>query len=242
MSSNGSRLSTPKKMKPMPIIQIYAFTSISDALKAVELGVDQVGFVAGKYGQVFGELSFAEGRELVRALPPTARGVALTMSTDMEEILRMAAAIEPAIVHISTDVNAVGLEAMAELRQRLPDTIGLMKAISVEDEGSIEVAKCFAEVSDILLLDTKVHGMPGVGATGHTHDWSISRRIVEAVDIPVILAGGLSAENVGAAMQAVGAWGVDSNTSTNRSGDAVQKDILRIAEFVKAVRLAAAEG
>ncbi len=94
----------------------------------------------------------------------------------------------------------------------------------------------YSAVSDLILLDTKVRGMPGVGATGRTHDWQVSRRIVEAVQIPVILAGGLGPENVAAAIRAVGPWGVDSNTRTNIAGDPAAKDMDRVRAFVRQVR------
>ncbi len=223
------------------IVQVYAFTHLKDALAAVEAGVDHIGVVAGRYGEVYGELDFVEARQISEALPPQARLVALTMSSDVEEILRMAEAVQPDIVHVSSDLEAVGLEAMAELRRRLPEDIGLMKAIPVIGEESIEISLRFAEVCDLLLLDTKVSGLPGVGATGQAHDWRISRRIVDAVPVPVILAGGLSPENVAEAIAVVRPWGVDSNTATNLPGDPVAKDLRRVAEFVKAARRAARE-
>lgn len=220
----------------MMIIQIYAFTRVEDALAAAEMGVDHIGFVAGRYGIVHGELDFDEARALCAALPRTVRKVALTMAEDVDEIARMAAAVGPDIVHISTEPEAVEVEAMRELRRRLPPEMGLMKAIPVDDERSIALAHRFAPVSDLLLLDTRVRGMPGVGATGRVHDWSISQRIVAEVDIPVILAGGLTPENVGKSIAAVQPWGVDSNTSTNIPGDPVSKDLARIEAFVTAVR------
>jgi phosphoribosylanthranilate isomerase len=157
------------------------------------------------------------------------------MATNTAEILRMAEAVNPDIVHISTDVEDVPEEQMAELRQALPTSIRLMKALPVVGEESLLLAKRFAPVSDLFLLDTKVTGMPGVGATGHVHDWSVSRRIVESVDIPVIMAGGLSADNVCDSIKAVHPWGVDSNTHTNLPGDPVKKDLDRIAAFIAAV-------
>jgi len=217
------------------IIQIYAFTDPETAVAAVDLGVNNIGFVAGRYGIVPGELSFSEAREIAASLPPRATSVAITMSEDIKEILRMASEVKPNIVHISTDVDRVDVEVMRELRSRLDMDIRLMKAIPVEDESSIVVSQQFAEVSDLLLLDTKREGFPGVGATGFTHDWDISRRIVESVAIPVILAGGLTADNVGAAIREINPWGVDSNTSTNIPGSQVEKDLKRIAAFISAV-------
>jgi phosphoribosylanthranilate isomerase len=200
------------------------------------MGVDHIGFIAGDYSQVHGELSFTAARRLAHSLPPQTVRVALTMATEVNEILRMADAVEPDIIHISTDLEDVGMDAMQKLRRTLPASMRLMKAIHVTGEESISAAQRFAPVSDLLLLDTKVGGMPGIGATGRLHDWNISQRIVESVPVPVILAGGLSAENVVAAIQAVQPWGVDSNTHTNLSGSPVEKDMGRIRDFVTAVR------
>ncbi|RJQ40177.1 MAG: phosphoribosylanthranilate isomerase [Anaerolineaceae bacterium] len=218
------------------IIQIYAFTDPGTALAAANLGVNHIGFVAGKYGVVPAELDFFEAREIAASLPPQTTAVALTMAEDINEILHMAAEVKPSIVHISSDLECVGIEAMRDLRSRLDKNIRLMKAIPVVDESSIVIAQQFAAVSDLLLLDTKKEGFPGVGATGFTHDWNISRRIVETVGIPVILAGGLTAKNVGAAIRAIHPWGVDSNTSTNKPGSNTDKDLDLIADFVNAIR------
>lgn len=220
------------------IIQIYAFTRVDQALAAVELGVDHIGFVAGDYGLVPGELSFTMARRMADALADKAVRVALTMATSVDEILRMAEIVAPDIVHISTDLETIDVAAMEALRSRLPASIRLMKAVHVQGEQSIRDALRFASVSDILLLDTKVMGMPGIGATGMVHDWGISRRIIEAVSIPVILAGGLTPENVAQAIASVRPWGVDSNTGTNLWGSNVEKDMNRIASFVSAARAA----
>ena len=218
------------------IIQIYAFTNPKEAVKAASLGVDQIGFVAGCYDLVPGELSFSEAREIRKVLPPGVKASALTMSNDVDEILRMAEAIEPDIVHISTDVEDVPEPAMQALKKRLAPDILLMKALPVGGAESLRLAKRFEPHSDIFLLDTKINHMPGVGATGHIHDWSISQKIVQECDVPVILAGGLHAGNVKDAIQKVRPWGVDSNTHTNVKGDRVKKDLDRIADFIAAVR------
>jgi phosphoribosylanthranilate isomerase len=220
------------------IVQIYAVTSVAQALSLVEWGVDHVGFVAGDYGEVHAELTFAQAGAIAEALKGKAVSVALTMNTAVAEIGRMAAAVQPDIVHVSSDTEAVGVEAMLQLRRQLPSPIALMKAIHVSGPESVTTALRFADVSDWLLLDTKVTGFPGVGATGVTHDWQISRQIVEQVGrrVRVILAGGLTPENVAVAIQTVRPWGVDSNTATNLPGDPVTKDMARVREFVRAAK------
>jgi phosphoribosylanthranilate isomerase len=218
------------------IIQIYAFTRLNEVLEAVAAGVDHIGFVAGDYGIVHGELDFMAAAALAREISHPVKSIALTMATEVDEILRMADAVRPDIVHVSTETNTVGIKSMAELHARLNPDIKLMKAIGVMDRTSIDDAMQYAAVSDILLLDTKIKHMPGVGATGQTHDWSISHEIALRSSVPVILAGGLSFENVIQAIHSVNPWGVDSNTSTNRSGSPYLKDIERIRTFVNAVR------
>jgi phosphoribosylanthranilate isomerase len=217
------------------IVQIYAVTSVDQALAMARLGVDHVGFVAGDYGEVHGELSFAQAGEIAAALKGKAASSALTMSTDPAEIVRMAQAVQPDIIHISSDMEAVDVAAMKWLRERLPASITLMKAIHVSGPESVETALEFAQVAELLLLDTKIPGMPGVGATGVTHDWSVSRQIVAQIgnSAKVILAGGLVPENVRLAIQTVRPWGVDSNTGTNLPGDPVAKDMERVRAFVE---------
>jgi phosphoribosylanthranilate isomerase len=216
------------------ITQIYAFTRFDEVQAAIAAGVDQLGFVVGDYGIVHAELDFDTAAFLIRKVTPPARSVALTMSVDVAEILRMAKAVNPDILHVSTETEAVGMDQMAELRKKLDPKIKLMKAIGVVDRTSIDDALRYSTVADILLLDTKIGQLPGVGATGVTHDWNVSREIVEKCSIPVILAGGLSPENVVSAIQSVHPWGVDSNTATNLPGSPYLKDPDRIRAFVDA--------
>ena len=116
------------------IIQIYAFTKLEQAIAAVNLGVDNVGFVAGLYDMVFGELSFEDARQMARSLPEGGTSTAITMSDDVDEILRMAEAVEPDILHISSELEQVGLDKMAKIKKNLSPNIKLMKAIPVEDK------------------------------------------------------------------------------------------------------------
>jgi len=91
-------------------------------------------------------------------------------------------------------------------------------------------------VADFLLLDSYDPGTQQFGALGRVHDWSLSRRIVDDVGIPVILAGGLGPENVAAAIAAVRPAGVDSKTRTDRL-DGSGKDLAKVQAFVAAAKL-----
>jgi len=121
------------------------------------------------------------------------------------------------------------------LKMRFPE-VPIIRAIPVLDETSIEIAHSYQGVADFLLLDSYDLERRQFGALGRTHDWSLSRRIVDEVGIPVILAGGLGPENVAAAIAAVRPAGGDSKTKTDRPG-ASGKDFAKVEAFVAAAKL-----
>ena len=98
------------------------------------------------------------------------------------------------------------------------------------EPGIVAEAEAHQETADYLMLESGAKGVPFAG--GETHDWLVSRLIVERSRIPVILAGGLSPENVGQAIATVRPWGVDSFTHTDIAGQRGRKDPLRVRSFV----------
>ena len=107
-----------------------------------------------------------------------------------------------------------------------------MRSIPVIGEESIKLAEKYDGVADYLLLDTYRKKDSQCGATGEVHNWEISRKIVESVKIPVILAGGLGPDNVAEAIRKVKPAGVDSKTKTDKIGSH-RKDLEKVKEFVK---------
>ncbi len=210
--------------------------SPAEAKAVTALGVDHIGVTPSDRG-LPGEVSVDTAKDICDAVGGLATSVALSVEEDAEAILAMVRAVGPDILHLCGMPGVVGPETVAEIRGELPG-VGIMQAIAVTDSGAIDVARSYAAVSDYLLLDSVDPSIDGVGAAGTTHDWAISRAIVEAVDIPVILAGGLSPDNVADAIRAVRPWGVDSLTHTNEylASGGFRKDLARVAQFVEAVR------
>ena len=115
-----------------------------------------------------------------------------------------------------TGVNSVQLVDYPQagvhqaIQNSFPD-LRIIQTVHVENEGAIDMAIRQAEIADYILLDS---GKPSAvqktfGGTGKTHDWAISRKIVERLDKPVFLAGGLNPDNVQSAVRAVRPFGVD---------------------------------
>jgi phosphoribosylanthranilate isomerase len=219
------------------IVQIYTMQTPEEAREAARLGVDHLGVTPGEHG-LPGEVSFDKAREIFEALGERAVKVALTVDSDPAIIEAMVQAVRPDVLHIcGRPIEAVPPEAVEMLKKRLP-WIKVMIAIPVNGPGAVDTALGYAAAADFLILDTDVSHINGIGASGETHDWRISRRIVEAVDVPVILAGGLSPENVRDAIEAVGPYGVDSLTHTNLplGGGRFRKDMDKIRRFVENAR------
>jgi phosphoribosylanthranilate isomerase len=222
------------------IIQIYTAQSEAEARSLADLGVDHVGLTVAERG-LPGEIDLATGRDIVAVLEGVATSIALTVDTDPMAVRMLAATLEPDILHLCGDTRLFPPSAVADLREwlekrRMP--VALLQAIPVTGPEAVVEARRFARHVDWLLLDSVTDQVEGIGAAGMTHDWSISRRIVEESDVPVILAGGLGPDNVAEAIAAVQPAGVDSLTRTNRAlaGGRFEKDLAAVAHFISAAR------
>jgi phosphoribosylanthranilate isomerase len=105
----------------------------------------------------------------------------------------------------------------------------------VVDEDSVEEAIAAAKTADALLLDSgnQKLAVKELGGTGRTHNWELSRRIVESVVIPVYLAGGLKPANVKDAINSVRPFGVDICSGLRTDG---KLDEAKLSEYVKLVK------
>lgn len=213
------------------IVQIYEVTSAKEAIALVKLGVEHIGVLVGG-GKVPREQGYAEAREIFNAVRGKAKCVALSMSRDISEISKVVSETKPDILHLGASEAEITAAKVKEIKKRFPE-LKVMRAVFVTNEESIRVAKSYEGIADFLLLDTFDNGL--LGATGKPHDWSISRKIVKAVKIPVILAGGLGADNVADAIRAVKPAGVDSKTKTDKA-DTHKKDLEKVKEFVAAAK------
>ncbi len=223
------------------ITQIYTAQSVDEAIALADLGVDHVGVTISSRG-LPGEVSSSVGRKIVAATGSSpARSVALTVETELETVKEFISSIQPDIVHLCGDVSIVGPGAVGDLRdwiQRSELAVEVMQAIPMTGIESVELAIEFEPHVDWLILDSVSDSVDGIGAAGVTHDWNLSRQIVESVAVPVILAGGLGPDNVAEAIGAVRPAGVDSLTRTNRFSEdgTFRKDLEAVERFVDTAR------
>lgn len=223
------------------IVQIYTTQTPEEGLALANASVDYIGITPSSAG-LPGEVTNEMAAKIVTAVGKRAVKVALSVESELNKIAAMVQQVKPDVLHLCGDVDLVPPAAVAELRRMLPGQ-KIMQAIAVMDKSAIEMALAYQEVAEYLILDSKSEEVEGIGAAGFTHDWNISREIVRQSRIPVILAGGLSPENVAEAIRFVRPWGVDSLTLTNYplGGGRFRKDLERVKQFVAAAREAARE-
>ncbi len=215
------------------IIQIYEVHTVDEALALANLGVDQIGSVVGNE-KIPGIINLDQAKEVFKALQGKAESVALSLSCNFQDWETLIQTTQPDVLHLGARPHKIHLPDTEKIKKKYP-SVKIMRSISVINEESIREAKECSQFADLLLLDTYSEADSEFGATGKTHNWEISRQIVQSVKIPVILAGGLGPDNVVDAIQKVAPFGVDSKSKTDKV-NSNEKDLIKVAEFVKKVR------
>lgn len=211
-------------------VKICGLTNPEDALAAIALGADALGF--NFYPKSSRALDLDRNAAWIRALPPGFQKIAVTVNPSRDLIDRLLTAGAADLIQLHGDEDEAFCAALAR------DGIPFVKAIRVRDESSLANPERFG--GPAILLDAFQPG--AFGGTGHRLDWALARRFVDAhgARLRVILSGGLDPDNVGEAVRDVRPAGVDVASGVERAGDARRKDPERMRAFIAAVRLAEA--
>lgn len=212
-----------------PRVKICCISSLEEARLAVQFGASALGLV-GPMPSGPGVISDDMIFEIARQVPPPIGTFLLTSETDAQAIIQHQKKVNTNIVQI---VDALKSGTYAEIREALSG-VKLVQVIHVTSEESLDEAQRIAPEVDALLLDS---GNPNLavkelGGTGRTHNWAVSRRIVESVGVPVFLAGGLRPENVREAIETVQPFGLDLCSGVRTEG---KLDPMKLEKFFEAV-------
>ncbi|HZY34644.1 MAG TPA: phosphoribosylanthranilate isomerase [Rhodanobacter sp.] len=207
----------------MTRIKCCGMTRVGDALLAARLGADAIGlvFTARSKRQV----SLAQAREIVAALPPFVATVALFMDDEASLVRQVLDEVRPALLQFHGDESDGWCAQFGR---------PFLKAIAM-GEGAAALSRLhdYPRASG-LLLDG--HAAGEAGGSGKVFDWSL---LPDGLAQPLILAGGLHAGNVGDAVRAARPWAVDVASGVESAPGV--KDPMRLAAFIRAVRTADAE-
>lgn len=219
-------------MEKHGIIQVAGVIDQAEANLLVEEGVRYLGFPL-RLPVNREDLSESEAAAIIRHLRAPVRGVLITYLDEADDIIDFMESLGTDIVQLHGDISAGELSRLKKRRPGLTILKSLVTGWSTNAELLGQVRACGAFV-DAFITDTYDPVTGATGATGKTHDWSLSRELVEASPKPVILAGGLSADNVREAIESVRPAGVDAHTGLEgRDG---RKDRHRVRRFVGEAR------
>lgn len=243
-----SRLETPvPRWRPwcvragstMVRVKICGNTDAGQVRMAVEAGADCVGIVVEYPVDVPWNVSRAEAAELAGLIPPMVSWAVVT-GGDADRVLSIAGDLRPPVLQLHTDNRPDETAAIARELRRMG--VRLIKALRVdvatgravgEETNPVLAAGTLVESGvDAILLDACTRDLPA--GTGVRLDWSLARTVREAVAVPLVLAGGLTPDNVGEAVRMVRPYGVDVITGVER--ERRQKDPDRVRAFVEQAR------
>lgn len=196
-------------------VKICCISSLEEAALAVSYGADALGLVS-EMPSGPGVISDDLAREIAASVPPAVASFLLSSRQSAAGIIEQQHYVRANTLQI---VDHLAEGTYQDLRDALPG-IALVQVIHVQDEESLAEALSVAPEVDAVLLDSGNQRLAVklLGGTGRTHDWTISRRIVEQVSKPVFLAGGLRPENVREAVEQVRPFGVDVCSGVRTDG------------------------
>lgn len=213
-------------------VQIAGVSSLDEALECERAGADAVGFTVRLPHGPHDDLTEDKARTIVAAMPPFISTVAITYVDNAREAVELCRFLGVSTLQLHGDFPT---REIPLVRAGLPH-LRIIRALNVTGGDSIARAREVERRVDALILDTFDPVTGQRGATGKTHDWSISREIASRARVPVILAGGLNAANVAAAIEAVGPWGVDVHTGVEDEDG--RRNLVKIREFIAAAKAA----
>ena len=225
---------TEPDMFPTPTrVKVCCIATEQEAGLAVRAGVSAIGLVS-RMPSGPGPIQDHRIREIAATVPPGVATFLLTSETTAGPIIAQQQFCRTNTLQL---VDEVEPDVHLRLRDALPG-VSIVQVIHVRDEDAIRQSVAVAPLVDAILLDS---GNPSLatkvlGGTGRAHDWSVSRKIRDAVDVPVFLAGGLNPENVLSAIQQVSPFGVDVCSGLRIDG---KLDEAKLGRFMRAVREAA---
>jgi phosphoribosylanthranilate isomerase len=210
----------------MTAIKICGITREEDALAAAHCGANAIGL--NFYAPSPRYITPARAAELMRVLPPFVMSVGLFVDASAGDVTQTLAQARVDLLQFHGDESPAYCRDVSRL-----SGVPYMKALRVRPGADLlQYARNYHDAK-ALLLDAYVEGTPG--GTGATFDWAL---IPKNLPLPVVLSGGLTAENVTAAVEAVRPWAVDVSSGVESPGLANKgiKDAAKIAAFVTGVR------
>lgn len=215
-------------MVALPWIQVAGVHDLEEAQLIVKANVGYLGLPL-RLPVHQEDISETDARNLVKTINPSIKPVLITYLNKAKDLLKE---LDINIVQLHGEISQ---KELAKLKQLYPD-LWIIKSLIVGKHSLLELKNTIESLSehiDMFITDTFDPETGACGATGRLHDWSVSKQLVKVSPKPVILAGGLTPENVYEAIIFVKPAGVDVHTGVEDGNG--RKDFKKLILFVKEV-------
>jgi phosphoribosylanthranilate isomerase len=193
-------------------VSVCAARDDEDVRAVVAGGADAVGVLVQTRHVAEDAVDLAVASKVLDTAPPYVGRYAVTHAVDLSELVDCIDALPIDALQLHDRVDPA---VVARLRAKRP-WVRLLKAIHVTD-GVPEITP-WDDLCDALIFDSVDPKSDRIGGTGKTHNWGLTARAATASKLPVVLAGGLTVDNVGHAVEVVRPWAVNVNSGVERSG------------------------
>lgn len=205
----------------MARVKICGLTEPADLRAAIEAGADAVGIISSVSVETPREVDRGTAAELVADVPPFVTATLVAMPENADHAVDLVRAIRPDAIQLHGEFSA---EAIGYIRAETG-----IKVIPAVDYTDTDRAHELDEAADAILVDSTRED--GAGGTGEPHDWEATAKLAETLTSPVILAGGLTPDNVDEAVRVAAPFAVDVASGVERT--AGRKDHTALATFVQ---------
>ena len=173
--------------------------------------------------------------EIAATVPPGVSSFLLTCKEDAASIIDQQRRLRVNTIQIC---DRLPQGSHQELREALPG-VSLVQVVHVTGPEAVDEGIAIASQVDAVLLDSgnQSLAMKELGGTGRIHDWSLSRQIREAIEVPLFLAGGLNPTNVAAAIREVQPFGIDVCSGLRTNGNLDRQKLLEFFDAVSSTTI-----
>lgn len=200
----------------MTRVKICGITTQEDRDLAIDAGADALGFTVDVDVETPREIPAATAADLIDDVPPFVTTVLVTMPDSPASAVDL-------LTETGADVAQIHGEHSPSTTTEIAAKSG-RPVIRAIDPSTADPARHAATANGLLIDSTRAGG---AGGTGKTHDWTRTRTLCETLDVPVILAGGLTPTNVAEAIRTVNPFGVDVASGVEQTGGRKDPDAVR---------------
>ena len=211
----------------MAKVKICGITNTEDAKIAIDLGADFIGLIVEVPVQTPRKLAVEQAREIIDKISNSVKKVIVIMPSSMTDVRNIVKTLSPDYLQLHGNESP---KLISEIKENFEE-LKLIKTFHIDNKSTLDPVlddiTLYNEAIDAVLLDTKTDK---IGGTGKTHDWNLSKKIMENIDVPLFLSGGLNPDNVKEAVKTVKPFAVD--VASGVESEPGKKDFEKVKKFI----------